>query len=44
MPVLFIRVSLQGSLVCLLEEVNRERKRIYIDGCRYNERLNDITE
>ena len=28
----------------LLEEVNRELKRIHIDGCRYNERLNVKTE
>jgi hypothetical protein len=26
--------------VCLLKEVNRELKRIHIDGCRCNERLN----
>ena len=29
---------------CLLLEVKRELKRIYIDGCLYNERLNVKTE
>jgi hypothetical protein len=30
--------------LCLLQEVNRELKRIHIDGCRYIERLNNKTE
>ncbi len=29
---------------CLLEEVKPDLKRIYIDGCRCNERLNSETE
>ncbi len=28
----------------LLEEVKQEVKRIYINGCRYNDRLNAKTE
>ena len=28
---------------CLLEEVKEESKRIHVDGCRYNERLNTKT-
>ncbi len=31
------------GFICLLQEVNRELKRIYMDGCRYNERLNTET-
>ena len=29
---------------CLLKEVKRDLKRIHIDVCRYNERLNAKTE
>jgi hypothetical protein len=35
---------LLGYTCRLLSEVKRELKRIYINGCRYNERLNDKME
>ena len=33
-----------GFFFCLLQEVKGGLKRMYIDGCRYNERLNTKTE
>jgi len=37
-------LSLFSVSRCLLKEVKRDLKRIHIDGCRYNERLNSKTE
>jgi type-F conjugative transfer system protein TraW len=39
-----IVVSKTERILFLLQEVKRELKRIHIDGCRYNERLNAKTE
>ena len=38
-----IREKRERTNGCLLQKVKRYLKRIYIDGCRYNERLNSKT-